>query len=110
LLSAVAYDALEDSDNSVIASPVVAWELATKGRLGKWPGAGEAMAQLSEWTKSGRLDALPISIAHAALAGAFAVKHRDPFDRMLAAQSRIEGIPIVSADHALRQFDIDVLW
>lgn len=101
---------LEDSANVVLASPVTAWELATKGRLGKWPGSDAVLLQLDEWIGNGRLTELPITVAHAALAGSFPVPHRDPFDRMLAAQSRVEQVPLVTADPAFTQFGIDLLW
>jgi len=53
---------------------------------------------------------LPITLPHALLAGRFSVPHRDPFDRMLAAQSQLEGLPLVTSDAAFSQFDIEVLW
>jgi PIN domain nuclease of toxin-antitoxin system len=102
--------ALEDLANTVFVSPVVAWEMATKGRLGKWPEAGPAMHQLDEWIDVGRLEPLPITIAHAALAGSFATPHRDPFDRLLAAQARSEDLSLATADPSFRQFKIDILW
>jgi PIN domain nuclease of toxin-antitoxin system len=39
-----------------------------------------------------------------------AVPHRDPFDRMLAAQAEIEGIPLVTADPTFHEFDVQTLW
>jgi PIN domain nuclease of toxin-antitoxin system len=53
---------------------------------------------------------LPVTIAHAVKAGGWHQPHRDPFDRMLAAQSASEGIPLVSRDEALRQFGITLVW
>jgi len=55
-------------------------------------------------------DSLAITLAHAQLAGTFPHPHRDPFDRMLAAQSTLEDLPIVSRDDALAPFGVQLLW
>jgi len=47
---------------------------------------------------------------HAILASSFDLEHRDPFDRMLVAQSLIEALPLVSRDSLLRQFDVSLIW
>lgn len=53
---------------------------------------------------------LQVKPEHGLKAGAFNVSHKDPFDRMLAAQSLLENLPILSADRAMSLFPIDVLW
>jgi PIN domain nuclease of toxin-antitoxin system len=53
---------------------------------------------------------LPISLEHARVAGGLPAHHRDPFDRMLVAQAQIEQAAIVSADPALRAYDVRVEW
>jgi len=54
--------------------------------------------------------ALPITIEHARVAGFLSGPHHDPFDRMLAAQSQVEGVPLVTADPAFRAFGTSVIW
>ena len=54
--------------------------------------------------------ALPISISHALAAGLLPMHHRDPFDRMLVAQARTEGLTLVSHDKALEAYDVPILW
>jgi PIN domain nuclease of toxin-antitoxin system len=54
--------------------------------------------------------ALPITLKHAQFAGLLPGRHRDPFDRMLAAQAQIEGLPLLTADRAFSDFGIQVLW
>ena len=109
-LSPRAFAALEDRTNEVLLSPVVAWELATKSRLGKWPDGHAAVHDLDDFVSAGGLTELPISIAHGRLAGLLPGEHRDPFDRMLAAQARLEGAALVSADPVFPSFGIEVLW
>ena len=53
---------------------------------------------------------MPISAEHARLAGALEGPHRDPFDRMLIAQAKLEGMPIVSGDAAFRTYAVPVIW
>ena len=109
-LSARALDVLEDTQNEVLVSPVVGWEIATKSRLGKWPAGHLALQDLEGFVVTRGLTPLPISIAHGRLAGLLPGAHRDPFDRMLAAQASLEPVPLVTADPRFPDFGIDVLW
>ena len=60
--------------------------------------------------RKSRFVPLPISVEHAHLAGTFAADHKDPFDRMLMAQSREEKAALVSADTVFRGFGVDLIW
>jgi PIN domain nuclease of toxin-antitoxin system len=53
---------------------------------------------------------LPISSTHALQAGAWKVEHKDPFDRMLAAQGRIERLPVITRERAFEDFGVETLW
>jgi len=53
---------------------------------------------------------LPISLKHAQVAGYFVTRHRDPFDRMLAAQAQVEGPPLLTGDLAFAEFGVQVIW
>ncbi len=101
---------IRNPDNEILVSSASAWEISTKRRLGKLPEAGEAVDQFAELIAKARMGELSVTIEHALLAGAFEVDHRDPFDRMLAAQSRIEKIPLATRDPAFAHFGIEVLW
>ena len=96
--------------NEVFVSAASAWEIATKWRLGKLPGAGEVAADVAGSVASQLFQPLSITLAHAQLAGRLTTMHRDPFDRMLAAQATLEGLAIVSNDEALDRFGITRLW
>lgn len=91
-------------------SAASAWEIATKFRLGKLEAARMLVQDIGGWLRRAGLTDLPISVAHAQKAGAWALDHRDPFDRMLAAQSALEHVPLVSNDRELRDFGIEILW
>jgi PIN domain nuclease of toxin-antitoxin system len=109
-LSVGACAAIQDSGNAVYVSAVTAWEIANKFHLGKWPGARALANDLAGIMSDLSFEPLPLSLEHARLAGALINQHRDPFDRMLAAQAEIEDIPLVTADPAFRHFKVRILW
>jgi PIN domain nuclease of toxin-antitoxin system len=101
---------LEDRSNTVLVSAASAWEIATKFRLGRMPEAEVLVQDMPGWFERAGLVELPITVAHAQRAGALSSQHRDPFDRMLAAQSLLENVPIVGRDEALADFGVQLLW
>lgn len=109
-LSAAACKAIQDPGNAVYVSAATAWEIANKFRLGKWPGAQALANDLAGIMSDLSFEPMPISIEHARRAGALHHQHRDPFDRLLAAQAEIEDLPLVTADPAFRDFKIRILW
>jgi len=109
-LSPSARKCIRKRENTVFVSAASAWEISTKHRLGKLSEAEVVVTQFSRLLKKAGMEALDVGVEHALLAGAFAVAHRDPFDRMLAAQSRLENLPLLTRDPALAMFDIDLIW
>jgi PIN domain nuclease of toxin-antitoxin system len=108
-LSKRAHSILTNTDNAVLVSAAVAWELAIKINLGKL----DALALLTGLTarlQKGGFTELPISIAHATRAGLLPLHHRHPFDRLLVAQAQDLGIPVLSADELLDRYDVKRVW
>jgi PIN domain nuclease of toxin-antitoxin system len=99
---------LRDSDTLVFVSAASAWEMATKVRLGKLKWAGSESVEA--YCRGQGFDLLPVSFAHAERAGSWPQAHGDPFDRMLAAQSAIEGMPLASNDPKLDLFEVETIW
>ena len=108
-LSPSAFSAIEQ-DPEVFLSAVTAWEIAGKVRTGKWPEAEILSERFFDAIAQSQLRPLPISLEHAHLAGSLPSIHRDPFDRMLAAQAIVEDMPLVTADPAFRNFEVQVVW
>lgn len=102
-LSTAAADALADSDVAVLVSAASAWELATKVRIGKLPGGESLVLDYARNLERWLARELPVSSADALLAGALSWTHRDPFDRMLAAQALRRGCALVSSDRVFDQ-------
>ncbi len=91
-------------------SAASAWEIATKVRLGKLGELGQAWSRFEELVKADGFSHLAINQRHALSAGAFPQAHRDPFDRMLAAQALAEDMLLVTADPAVSVFGARIFW
>ena len=109
-LSAKAHTAIGNPDNQVFVSAASAWELATKVRLGKLDIAQQLLSELPDVLASQGFDLLPIQFSHGLRAGLYPQAHRDPFDRLLAAQAELEQLALVSIDRALTAFPCQLLW
>jgi PIN domain nuclease of toxin-antitoxin system len=109
-LSSLAYDTIQSPDHVILVSSASGWEISTKHRLGKLAHAGEAVDNLPALLKRSHMEVLPVTLEHALAAGALPGPHRDPFDRMLIAQSQIEGLPIVTNDKAFRDYPVTIIW
>lgn len=109
-LSVPARAIIADPANEILVSSASAWEIATKHRLGKLRGVEPLVVDMREWVRKARFSELAVSISHAQKAGMWPQSHRDPFDRMLAAQSAIENLTLVTQDHAFASFGIHVTW
>lgn len=94
----------------VYVSAASVWEIRTKHRLGKLDAAAGLVSGLPAHLRRLGFAPLPIEVEDAELAGALAGDHRDPFDRMLAAQALQRGLPIVSNDAALDPFGVTRVW
>ena len=100
-LGEAARELIEDTSNELLVSAASAWELATKHRLGRLPGAAGLLASYESDLRRLGATQLSITTAHALLAGDLDWDHRDPFDRMLAAQAILESLTLVTRDPAL---------
>lgn len=109
-LPATAREAIRDPNHQILVSPVSAWEIATKHRLGKLPEAGDLPERFDHYVAAARFRELPVSIAHALAAGRLPGPHKDPFDRMLIAQALSEQIEIVSGDRVFPDYGARVIW
>ena len=89
---------IENPTSRLVVSAVSAWEIATKHRLGKLPQADALLGPYSKHLDRLGAIRLPMAEDHALLAGRLDWNHRDPFDRMLAAQSMIESLVLVTGD------------
>ena len=101
---------IADEANEIFVSAASAWEIATKQRMGKLDEIPEATLRFSELVAADGFTHLPINHLHSLRAGSYECEHRDPFDRMLAAQSELESIALITRDSAFREFSCRTIW
>lgn len=101
---------IESDDNDIFVSAVSAWEIATKFRIGKLPEAAAVATDVAGTVRAEGFSELAVSIVHAERAGALGGPHRDPFDRMLIAQSLTDGLTLVSNERAFDRYGVARLW
>lgn len=106
-----ARELIEDSTNELFLSAATIWEISTKHRIGKFPAGDILLANLSKLIEKLKLQTLDMTIEHASISGSLDWLHRDPFDRMLAAQCIAENLALASKDSAFADLDtIKIIW
>ena len=96
--------------NQVFVSAASAWEITTKHRIGKLPGAAAVAADVSGAIRRQGFLPLSVSVHHAQRAGCLPGWHRDPFDRMLIAQTLDEGLVLISNEILFDRYGVPRLW
>ena len=109
-LSPKAARIIADESNVILVSAASAWEIATKVRIGRLPGAEKFEKEFLDVMEDTGYTLIPIDAAVALRAGRFLAEHRDPFDRVLAAQALAGDIPILSTDRNLDAFGVQRIW
>ena len=110
LLSSRAHDAISSDGVEVLVSIASAWEIAVKVGREKWPDAKDFLDTFELSMAREGFALLPITVPHVRTAGLLVSDHRDPFDRLLAAQAMTEGMTLVSADGKVRLLGASCLW
>lgn len=109
-LSARVYDLLGDPVNNLVLSVASAWEIAIKVRLGKLNLPDPVQVYVPARLAHYQVETLPVSLAHVLETASLPLHHGDQFDRLLIAQSRVERIPVVTADPHFKQYGVEVMW
>ncbi len=107
-LSAAARTAVAAPSNSVYVSSCSGYEIAYKHHRGQLAVA--LPYPLADLVRRQRFAALPITVEHAEAAGRLPGPHRDPWDRLLIAQARMEALAIVTVDPVFVTYGVPVLW
>lgn len=100
-----ARERIADGRNQVLVSAASAWEITIKRAVGKLRAPDDLARQVAQ----ARFDPLDITIEHAVAVGDLPNHHRDPFDRLLVAQARVDGLTIVTHDVQIERYDVAVL-
>jgi PIN domain nuclease of toxin-antitoxin system len=109
-LSVLALEAIRDADNDVLVSAVSAIEIATKHRKGQLEYDSVLAVEFTKQTELEGFISLAITSEHAQLAGAFPGNLADPWDRILSAQARLEGLQLLSRDRRIAELGLQPVW
>jgi len=94
----------------VLVSAASAWEIATKVRIGRLPGAEELAADFQGFISREGFTTLEITVNHGIRAGLLPGPHKDPFDRMLIAQAQAENLPIATNEQIFEAYGVRRVW
>ena len=108
-LSRRARRAIEADGAEPVLSAASVWEIAIKARLGRLELPCSVEEYVAEKVASG-FTIISVDWPHAAAVEQLPLHHRDPFDRLLAAQALAEKLPVVTSDPAFRSYGVKVIW
>ena len=94
---------------SLAASPVVTKVYCAPGNAGIAAGRLRLAGPLADLVAGSRVALLPVDLAHIEATGSLPFHHGDPFDRLLIAQARLEGLRLVTSDGQMKRYDVDLL-
>ena len=110
-LSDTAFALLEDSGNTVYLSLACIWELAIKVNLGRGLRLRQPFSEFIDYQlDANRFQLHDIKIPLLKRVAKLPLHHRDPFDRLLIAQSMVEDLPVITSDAAFDQYPIERIW
>ena len=109
-LSPRARKIIGDGSNELFFSAASGWEIAIKAGLGRIELPAKPAEFITEQLSINAIQSLPVKMEHALYVAALAAHHRDPFDRLLVAQSKVENLPIITSDAHIAKYGVKVLW
>jgi PIN domain nuclease of toxin-antitoxin system len=109
-LNPAAREVLADPQHELHFSAASAWEIAIKAAIGKLQFPESPRTLVPRETARLGLRPLPVNQVHALATYDLPLHHGDPFDRLLVAQARAEGLTLITADRHMRKYPVEILW
>lgn len=109
-LSTVAKEIIADGENDIYFSAASGWEIAIKSQIGKLKISDDLEQFIAAEVSENNFKVLPINLRHTLHVHTLPLLHRDPFDRILVAQSRIERLSILTIDPLISQYRVETVW
>lgn len=109
-LSSHVHKFISNGKNELFLSAASGWEIAIKAQLGRLKIPEKPELFISDQMVINSIQGLPIQISHAVHVYNLPLHHRDPFDRMLIVQAQLEGLPILTDDPQISQYQVKVIW
>lgn len=108
-LSEDALSLLGDPTNELLLSAASAWEIAIKSSIGKLDVGGDPLDVVPEWMIRSGVTPLEVLHSHALQVASLPHHHADPFDRILISQAVLEQVPVLTADAAFAEYDVEII-
>jgi PIN domain nuclease of toxin-antitoxin system len=109
-LSREAREIMEDFDNELVISVASLWEIAIKVSIGKLELLRQFDLFIPEKLEENEIEILHVTFCHLSEMIKLPFHHRDPFDRLIIAQSVSENLPLIASDRIFREYSIDIIW
>ena len=109
-LSGAVRDFLADPGNTIYLSAASGWEMAIKCSIGRLTLPVHPESFVEQQMEINNLTPLPIQMSHGLYVHKLPAIHKDPFDRLLVAQSMIENLLLISRDSVFKQYPVSLLW
>ena len=109
-LSTQSRQIITDGNNAIFLSAVSGWEMAIKAQYGRLQLPKTPDLFVAEQLALNAFQSLPVQMSHALHVYTLPQHHRDPFDRLLIAQSQLEDMPLLSADSEIGAYNVHVIW
>jgi len=109
-LSTRVREIIADGHNEIFFSAASSWEIAIKASKGRLTLPEEPVIYISKRLRSNHFQPLPIQISHTVEVFRLPHHHEDPFDRLLVAQSQLEGLPILTLDPEIKKYNVETIW
>ena len=109
-LSLPAREVIADGRNEIFFSAVCAWEIMIKVQIGRLTLPDHPELFINNQVTDNQFSQLPMTTAHALGLTQLSSIHKDPFDRILVAQAKIEKLPLISSDKTLAKYGVEVIW
>ena len=109
-LSRGARGVIADGSNEIYFSAASGWEIAIKARLGRLVEPDDLARFITAQDEQNGFRTLPVALGDALRVHSLEDHHRDPFDRMLVAQSMVENLPIIGRDNQIAAYGVETIW
>ncbi len=109
-ISVTAKNIIANPDNDIYLSVVSAWEIIIKVGTGKLSLSEPPEIYIPTRIASNQFEVLPVQISHILEINSLPSLHKDPFDRLLIAQSLVENFPLITVDSAIAQYPVQTIW
>ena len=109
-LSSKAKSIIQDSNNEIYFSAASAWEISIKKKLGRLKFGKNLESFIVEQLTENSFSPLAITVSHSLYTEKLPQIHKDPFDRIMISQSKVENMVLITRDKEIREYKVSTVW